>query len=231
MKPLILWRYEAGRAGWAPLLTPPIVAALVAGIAVADTGADDLSTARTFFSVLEMAVPLAAGIGAASLVGRDPATELQLSVPMSYASTLLRRLTITMAWAALVALVVVGCLMATGWWARWPANHGALAGQLTWLAPTLGLGGLGFLAGVVFRSPASAGGVVATFWIVEQIFADTAQEHRWSRLLYPFATTRGTVSGDWAENRLVLVVVGLLLTASGWLLLHRTERLVRGEDG
>jgi hypothetical protein len=223
---MILWRYEIRRTGWPSLSGPPVAAALVVVLAVLNTRASGAATARTLLSALEMAVPLAAGTGTAALVGRDPVVELQLSLPTPYRVTLARRLIITLAWSAVVALVVAGALLATGWWSRWPANHGALAGQLTWLAPTCYLGAVGFLGGAVFHSPAAAGGLVATLWTFEQIFAEATQEHRWSRLLYPFATTRGAVAADWAENRITLMIIGLVCIALGWLVLGRTERLV-----
>ena len=44
--------------------------------------------------------------------------------------------------------------------------------------PTLWLAAVGFLAGAVFRGPAAAGGLVAMLWIVQQFFADVAQEQQ-----------------------------------------------------
>jgi hypothetical protein len=232
VRPIDLWRYEVRRAGWAALLTPPVATAALVLVALLDSGAaTDRATARNLVAALEMAMPLAAGIGAASLVGRDPAVELQLTVPTAYRSTLLRRLAVTLGWAGLLSVLVVAGLAATGWWARWPESHGPYLGQLVWLAPTLGLGGLGFLAGAVFRGPAAAGSLVAACWIVEQVFAGAVQEHAWSRLFYLFATTRGAVPEDWTANRLTLVAAALALGALGWLLLGRGERLLRGEAG
>lgn len=232
MRPLPLWRHEARRAGWAALLTPPLAVAAPVLVAVIDAAGttSDRDIAQTLFAALEMAAPLAAGIGAASLVGRDPVAELLLSLPTGYRSTLLRRLSITVGWTALVAVLLAGSLLATGWWARWPANHGALLGQLTWLAPALGLAALGFLAGVVFRGPAAAGGLVAACWIFQQLFADAVQEHHWSRLLYLFATTRGAVPADWTANRLTLIGAAGVLGVLAWLLLGRTERLLGEAD-
>lgn len=187
-------------------------------------------TARNLLGVLEMAVPLAAGVGGASLVGRDPATEVQLAVPTPYRSTLLRRLVVTLGWAALVAALLAVGLIATGWWERWPASHGAFTGQLTWLAPTLGLGAVGFAAGAVFRGPAAAGAVVTSLWMFQQIFADLVQQHYPGRLLYLFATTRGAVPGDWAANRLTLIGVAVALVALALVVLNRAERLIHEGD-
>jgi hypothetical protein len=223
VRPIDLWRYEVRRAGWTALLTPPVATAALVLLALLDGGA---ATDRNLFAALEMALPLAAGVGAASLVGRDPAVELQLTVPTAYRSTLLRRLAVTLGWASLLAVLVVGVLVATGWW---PQSHGVPSGQLVWLAPTVWLGGLGFLAGAAFRSPAAAGGLVTTWWIVQQIFPGLLQGRDWSRLFYLFATDRDTVPEDWTANRLTLVATALVLGGLGWVLLGRPERLLRGE--
>jgi hypothetical protein len=223
VRPIDLWRYEVRRAGLTALLTPPVATAALVLIALLDGGA---ATDRNLFAALEMALPLAAGVGAASLVGRDPAVELQLTVPTAYRATLLRRLAVTLGWASLLAVLVVAVLVATGWW---PQNRGVPSGQLVWLAPTLWLGGLGFLAGAAFRSPAAAGGLVTTWWIVQQLFPDLLQGRDWSRLFYLFASNRGTVPEDWTANRITLVTTALVLGGLGWALLGRPERLLRGE--
>jgi len=230
VRPLTLWQYEARRAGWAALLGPPIAVAAGVAAALANPQPGDTSTARILLGALEMAIPLTAGVTSASLVGRDPAVELQLTAPMPYRATLLRRLAVTLLWTATVAAVMAVVLIATGWWERWPANHGAFAGQLTWLAPTLGLSGVGFIAGAVFRSPATAGALVTTLWAFQQFFAGLAQQHRPGRLLYLFATTRGAVPGDWAANRLTLLGAGAALIAVALVVLGRSERLLREDD-
>ncbi|WP_432976899.1 hypothetical protein [Dactylosporangium sp. CA-233914] len=230
MRPLTLWRYEARRAGWAALLGPPIAVALGVAAALANPLPGDTNTARILLGGLEMAVPLAAGVACASLVGRDPATEIQLTAPTPYRVTLLRRMAVTLGWTAAVAVLTAAVLIATGWWSRWPANHGVLAGQLTWAAPAVGLSGLGFAAGAVFRSPAAAGALVTTLWAIQQFFAGLAQEHLPGRLLYLFATTRGTVPGDWTANRLALLAAGIAFTGLALVVLRRPERLINEED-
>jgi hypothetical protein len=223
VRPIDLWRYEVRRTGWTALLTPPVATAALVLLALLDGGeAKD----RNLLAALEMALPLAAGVGAASLVGRDPAVELQLTMPTGYRSTLLRRLAVTLGWAALLAVLVVGVLVTTGWW---PQNRGVLIGQLIWLAPTVWLSGLGFLAGAAFRSPAAAGGLVTTWWIVQQVLPGLLQGRDWSRPLYLFATTRGAVPEEWTTNRVTLVATAFALGAAGWLMLGRVERLLRGE--
>ncbi|SHN75626.1 hypothetical protein [Cryptosporangium aurantiacum] len=230
MRPLTLWRYETRRAGVTALLGPPIAVALSLAAALANPLSGEASTARVLLGALEMAIPLAAGVTCASLVGRDPAVELQLTTPTPYRFTVLRRMAVTLGWAAAVATTMASVLIATGWWGRWPANHGAFVGQLTWLAPTLGLSGAALAAGAVFRSPAAAGALVTTVWALQQFFGEAAQEHLPGRLLYLFATTRGARPDDWIANRLVLIGVGATLTALALLVLTRSERLIGEED-
>jgi hypothetical protein len=232
MRPLSLWRYEVRRAGWAALLTPPIAAAVVLGAAVDGAARLDQpsqDTAHLLQALLEMALPLAAGVGAASLVGRDPAVELQLTLPTAYRSTILRRLAITAGWVAAIALAVAAVAVSTGWWYRWPGAHPAFAGQLTWLAPTLCLAGLGVLVSALSSSPAAATSAVAALWFFDLAAGGLLQDHRWSRLLYLFATTFGTVEADWTANRLVLLAAGGAMTLAGWLLLRRPSRLLTKE--
>jgi hypothetical protein len=230
VRPLTLWRYEARRAGWAALLGPPLVVAICVAALLADPPSSDTTTARILLGILEMGVPLAVGVGCASIVGRDPAAEIQLTMPTPYRFTLLRRLALTLAWGSAVAAVCSAVLVATGWWERWPANHGTVAGQLTWLAPALALGALGFVAGAAFRGPAAAGAVVTSLWALQQVFADLAQDHHAARLLYLFATTRGAVPDDWTANRLALLGVAVALVALALVLLGRSERLIGEGD-
>lgn len=230
MRPMTLWRYEARRAGWTALLGPPVAVALGVAAALANPRPGDTTTARILLGALEMAVPLATGVACASLVGRDPAVELQLAVPTPYRVTLLRRMTVTLGWAAVVAGLTAAVLIATGWWARWPANHGPFAGQLTWAAPTVGLGAAGFAAGAVFRSPAAGGALVTTLWTIQEFFADLVQQHLPGRLLYLFATTRGAVPGDWTENRLALLGAAAAFVVLAYVVLARSERLIGEED-
>jgi hypothetical protein len=201
VRPLSLWRYEARRAGWTALLGPPVVVALCVGGLLADRPSSDTTTARVLLGILEMGVPLAVGVGCASLVGRDPAAELQLTVPTPYRITLLRRLVLTLGCGAVLAAVSAAVL-----------------------------GALGFAAGAVFRGPAAAGAVVTTLWTLQQVFAEGAQEHLPARLLYLFATTRGAVPGDWTANRLALLGLAAVLVALGLVLLGRSERLIHEGD-
>ncbi len=232
MRPLSLWHHELRRAGWVALL-PPVLAEVILVVAAVDgtvrLGYPDRGTALVLQSSLELALPLAAGVAAGSLVGRDPAVELQLTMPTSYRGTILRRLIVSAGWAAAIAVAAAAVMVASGWWDRWPGAHEPLAGQLTWLAPTLCLSGLGLVTGAVSGSPATATSVVTVLWFVHLAAGSLIGQHRWSRLLYLFATTRPITDDDWLANRLTLVAAGVAMITLAWLLLRRPSRLLTKE--
>lgn len=232
MRPLSLWRHEVRRAGPAALLAPPAVALFVVAIAVDSAlrlHEPAPTTGLILQNLLELGLPLAAGIGAASLIGRDPAVELQLTLPTAYRATILRRLVAGTGWVAVVALTVALGAVATGWWDRWPGAHPPLAGQLTWLAPTAFLAGLGLLIAVLAGGSALAAAVVAMLWTFHLAAAGPLQDHQWSRPLFLFATTRGGPELDWTANRLTLLAAGTAMTGAAWLLLRRPVRLLTKE--
>jgi hypothetical protein len=230
MTPLALWRHEVRRTGWAALLTPPVCTALIGllGVLQALGSGNSVTTARTLQGMLTQGVPLAVGVVAASLVGRDPAVELQLSVVRDYRTTVLRRLAVSFAWAAVIAVVVTVALVGAGWWYRLPFTPGPLTGQLTWLAPSAALGGLGFLLAALSRDAAVAGGLVAGVWIVQLVVSSSMAGVPGLRLLDLSATGD---DGAWLANRLVLLGVGVALLVVAWRVLARVERLVRGDEG
>jgi hypothetical protein len=231
MRPPALWRHEARRAGWTALLAPPSVLVLGAVAAAIQFGAaeNDTNVARTLLATLEMLLPLAAGVGAAALIGHDPVAELAASCRTGYPATLVRRLTVGLTWITALAVLASAALVATGWWERWPAAHAPLPGQLTWLSPMLFLAALGFLAGTLLRSPGAAAGIVAVVWLVQQVLNNVILSSPATRMLNLFATTRGGAPADWTANRLVLLgaAAGLFLLA--WLVLTTSETIISGE--
>lgn len=182
---------------------------------------------RILVGLLEAGLPLAAGVSAASLIGRDTALELQLSLPVAYRTTLLRRMVIAVGWPAGLAFGLAVILAVAG---RWPSTHAPLAGQLIWLAPLLWLAALGLTLAVMARSGAIAGTVISALWLCEELFAGVFAQHDLLRSLYLFATSRLSATDGWVANRITLVLsaTGMLLLA--WLVLARPERLLTAED-
>jgi hypothetical protein len=232
MKPLALWRHELRRTGLAAVLAPPLAGGLVLLVAVAGAASAQVSTqdnARTMQAMLEMVLPLTAGMGAAALVGTDPVVELHLSVPTRYRGTVLRRLAVTAGWVGAVAVVLASGMVASGWWHRWPGAHPPLVGQLGWLAPTVCLAGLGLLFGALSSSPALATSVVVIGWLFDWAATVLWQRASWGWRLELFATTQATPDRYWMANRVTLLAAGGVMTFGAWLLLGRPERLLTKE--
>jgi hypothetical protein len=224
------WWHETRRVGRAMLLASCLAAGvLAAGAALSAPTGPASAVAPAMLYAVEMAMPLVAGVTAACVVGRDPAVELHLTLPAGYRGTLMRRWTVAMTASALPAAAICAALMASGWWARWPRTHGVLLGQLTWGSPLACLSGLGLLAAAVLRSPGAAATVVLTPWLLEQLLPDQVGAHRWSRMLYLFATTGGN-GAEWMTNRLILLATAVVLAAAAWLLLGRGARLLGGDS-
>ncbi|WP_152990441.1 hypothetical protein [Sphaerimonospora mesophila] len=231
MKPLDLWAHELRRTGPAALAGPPALVLLMALLSMfgAWLGSRESTTAFMLAGALEMAMPLITGMAAASSLGRDHAVELQLTLPVSYRSTVLRRLAVMAGWTGLCAAAGSAVLTLGGWWALVPGAPNGLAVQLVWLAPALWLAALGLLASAAFGSAVAATTTVAFVWITEQVATETLQSVPASRLFYLFATMRGTVPGDWTANRVVLLCTAVPLIAAAWPLLGRPERILGGE--
>lgn len=225
----MLWRHEARRTGWPALAPPVVVAAAVVALAVvmvARSASYD-TVVRWLVAGLEVAVPLACGIGAADLIGRDPAVELQLSVPVSYRATVLRRLAVTVAWPMMLAAAGTVVLVGVGWW---PTDRSGAASLFVWLAPLLWLAGLGSFAAVLFRSGTAASGLVAGVWFVEQMFAGEFADSAVLRAVYLFPTTWLPGLSGWWINRVVLLGTAAMLFGAVWLLLSRPHRLLNGAE-
>ncbi len=206
----LCWR-EARQVGPATLLAPALLTAVVAGGAALNGGA----LAKPLLFAVEMGVPLAAGISTAALLARHPAVELHLTLPTRYRTVLLCRG---------AAISVAAGLAAAGSWPLLPRTHGALLGQLTWLAPLCLLVSLGLFAAAVLRFPAGATAVVVAPWLLELVLPG-----RIPSVVNLFATSMG--GDDWMANRLTLIAASLPLALTGWLVLARTERLLdRGAE-
>jgi hypothetical protein len=224
-----LLAYEARRVGMS-VLGIPVAATVLTGLAIA-AGAG--LTGRLVPAAVESLPALAAGVAVAAVIGRDPARELQLSLPAGYGRTLANRL------APVLAGVVVGAVLATiaavasGYWAAAPDP---LTAQLVWLAPTSFLAGLAALVTMATAATGLGTAVVGVLWVIEAAKSSLFLGHPWQSL-YLFAN--GVVQGApfhdatgptaaWWRDRLALCVAALLCTGLALVLARRPERLLRG---
>jgi hypothetical protein len=209
------------------VLAAPLAASLgLAGAAalMAVLGVQHSQRQRWLGVGVEVVVPLVAALPVAWMIAREPALELQLSLPRPYPGTVGRRLAIALAWSGLLCLAIAGLLWAPGWW-RLP--NGFWSAQLTWLSPLAFLLAAATLVVLLVRSPSAAGGLIAVLWLVEIVLSGGLLSSRLLRNLELFATTfAGPAAPFWLSNRLLLCAMALLMLALAARLLDRPELLL-----
>jgi hypothetical protein len=84
----------------------------------------------------------------ARLIGTVPALELQLSYPVAYRRTLLRRAALVTGWSGAFAAITAAAVQPPGLWAP-----GLGRAQLAWLVPTAALAAIAVAAGPGPRGP------------------------------------------------------------------------------
>jgi hypothetical protein len=176
---------------------------------------------------------LAAGVAVATTIGRDPARELQLSMPAGYGGTLVRRLVPILAATAVGAAVLAIGAVTAGFWHHAPA---VLTAQLVWLAPTALLTAVGALATLASASTAMGTTVVGVLWLVEAAQSSLFIGRPWQPLYLfadgvvpaaPFHDAAG-ITAAWWQDRAALCLVALACAAVSVALARRPERLLRG---
>ena len=218
-------RFEAVLVGWAPYLVPVIVltAAALIGLLVNDTP-------RIFIAALETAVPLAAGIFAASVVASEPSLELQLSSPNGFRPAGLRRLGLIVGWSSLCCLVGWTVASATGAISGWQPDRGPIAAQLIWLPALVSFTAVGCLLALASRSRSVANSAIAALWVGCNFFQVVFRTWPWLGYVFPFMTTYEPRAEDWLPTRLVLLAIGLTALAVVWIWLGADEWLLSSED-
>jgi hypothetical protein len=184
--------------------------------------------ANVVMAGIEGAVPLVAGIGAATIASNEPAIELQLAVLSPYRATLLRRLALFLSWSGLIEAAIVTVL--AGAW-PWTLAKGGLPGYvLTWLAPLLWFGAWGAILTLLLRSRAASVAILGVAWVVELFFHDALAAHGWTRALYVFATMFNAADPFWGLNRFELLATAVILFALVWFYLRNGEWCLGGEE-
>lgn len=223
--------HEVRRLG-ASVLGIPVATTLLAGVAIAVASGGGL-TGRLVPAAIESLPALAAGVAAATVIGRDPARELQLSLPAGYGRTLARRLAPVLAGTAVGAVLLTVAATASG---RWPVAPDPLTVQLVWLAPTVFLAALAAVVTLATASGVVGTAVVGVLWVVEAAKAALFLAHPWQSLYLfadgvvpaaPFHDTTGP-TGAWWHDRLALCLAALACAGVALLLARRPERLLRG---
>ncbi|GCF06982.1 hypothetical protein [Dictyobacter arantiisoli] len=228
-------RYEIRLMGKKVFFAPALV--LIAGgcFAILLLSIKD-PAARFLSAVLEMLLPLATGASVAFLTASDPALELQLTMPHTYAVTVPIRLLLLLLWNSCLAFIASSIIfMVSLVFLPQPHPPTALgvffASQLVWFPSLLACTAFGFGAALLFQSRAASVGLLAGCWVVEIVFKDVIIQQFWFFPLVLFSTTLfpdGLSFSLWQLNRLLVLGVGVVLLLVSWPCLLFPERLLKG---
>ncbi|QIN84526.1 hypothetical protein GBA63_19160 [Rubrobacter tropicus] len=226
-----LARYELRLLGRFGLATPVLALLLFGGMALlmAFLGANDGQVARVLVAALELGLPLAAGVIAATIVNDDPAIGLQLSLKTRYPRTLVRRLVVLTLWTALIAFLWTSSLHLSGLWEFWVPEP-FLVGQLVWLSPLLWFVAAGALLALLLGGRATSGAIIGGLWAFENLMRGLFLTKEWLRPEFLFATTYAAGADFWLTNRLALISTALVMGAVVWVLSSRIESLAKGGE-
>ncbi len=226
--------YEARLLGWRMVAPPAAIAVGVAllAIAIRTLTQHSASLSGLFTACLEMLLPLAAGVGAASLPTMDASLELQLALPAGFAGVIMRRYALLVAWTGFVAWAVATGIYGPRLWHiptqvhAWAAMQLYLAEQLVWLGPLLWLAAVGLLLTLLTKSAVASSAILGGVWILET-FGVNWFVNAWLHPFFLFPTTFTPIADFWLANRLELIAVGLALLPICWLSLRNLESLLR----
>lgn len=224
-------RYELRLLGKVGLATPALVLLLFGGMAglMAYLGVNEAQVARVLIAALELGLPLAAGVVAATIASDDPAIDLQLSLKTRYRRTLVRRLVVLALWTALIAFLWTSALHLSGLWELW-VPEALLVSQLVWLSPLLWFVAAGAALALLLGSRSTSGAFLGGLWAFENLMRGLFLTKEWLRPEFLFATTYAAGAPFWLTNRLALISTALLMGAVVWVLSSRTESLAKGGE-
>jgi hypothetical protein len=210
----------------APLLVVGCVALFVGFMVVA--GEAPSAYGKVLTRTTELFFPLIMGMVTAHVVGGDAGIEWQLTLPMPYRVTVVRRVGLLLVWAAAVALCDATTIKLAG---QWVVPEQFAVAQLTWLSPLLAFSALGALLVLLLRNRSASAACVGGVWIIAIVLHETLLTQAWGRLWFPFATTYAAGADFWLANRLTLLGIACLLAGAAAALLGRSEELLIGGEG
>lgn len=223
--------YELRRIGYIGMVAPVLVVSLFVGVAAAASlsGTEQNQIARLLTASMELGLSLIAGLIAAHIVASEPAPDLHLTLRTHYRTTLLRRLTLFVAWTAALAFSWSVVLSTLGLWAV-PGPF--LAGQLAWIAPLMWFVSAGMLFALLLHSRAAASVMLGLLWVFENTPVGIAGflNSDWLRPFFLFATTHAPGADFWLSNRLTVIILSIVLLLVSLVLLGRESSSVGGEE-
>jgi len=182
--------------------------------------------------LLELGLPLVAGFVAAHVAVANPAKELHLALPTSYAAVTRRRLLLYAVWAIFVSGVSAGAIDTAGYWI---APQPAFQTPLIWLAPLVWFLAAGALLALALGSWVASTAVLGMLWIGLIFLRSYFLQNDLLQKGYPFLTAETLPGGAaqnasyWLANRLTLLALGFVFFAVAALLLRRNEALLAAE--
>ncbi len=224
---LDIWRHELRRTGWQALVGPPLGLLAVALLAFLTEHFGNAKQVDRVLSASLDLLPLVAGLATAGVIVGDDVLELQLSLPVPFRATILRRVALELAWMAGLALTVTIALAASGRLV-WPL--GLPADQLIWLAPLLWLAGLAAAVTLGLRAAAASSALIGALWVAEQSFSDFFAGTPWLQAIWLFLRPTANAPTSWLWNRAILVGLTLVLGGLAIRWLGQGERLLGGES-
>lgn len=189
-------------------------------------------TARGLLLLLEFGLPPVAGIAAANLVGGNPAVELHLALPRSYAATTWLRLALLTLWCVVIAALATVAIAAAGYWI---APQAAPRQPLIWGAPMLWCVAGGAALTLLLRSRVASSAVLGMLWVGELFLRGFILQNTALQKAYLFLTletlpdNHTPASAYWLTNRLTLLVMAAVFLVAIIVLLHRNESLLSHE--
>ncbi len=228
------FQYELQILGKKVVLAP-IVLVLCLSLFAVILHVVDTEIDRFFTAVLEIIIPLMTGMLIATITTQDPVVELHLTMPLSYAATVLYRLLITLLWSGLITLMFSCTLFLVHFWfvprqiSAWSQPSQLLVGQLIWLPTLLWFSVVGFGAAQLTHSRSASASLLSAIWILSMfVFALPLNFPDWMKMsLYLFPSTLTPQIGYWLTNRVVVLIIALLLFPFSWLLLRGTEGVLK----
>lgn len=223
--------YELRIVGFGVIVLPIMVLACF-GIGLLFLHNDIKIVAIGVTAVVEMFLPLLAGLQAISVTSFDGLIELQLTMPTIYGKTILHRLMLVFGGVGCTAFITS---VVTASWQEaflapleaYPLALRLLLWQLTWIAPVLWFMAAGLALTLFMRSRASGSVLLSGIWIVDVFASGFLAGNAWLSPLFLFMTTLLFQTPLWFVNRLAMVGTALLMFLFGACQLRSAERMLR----
>lgn len=182
----------------------------------------DPQVAEAAGGYIAFALPLIAGILAASAVLDNPALELHFAAPRPAWRVLVERQGLILAFITLAALTFQLYLFA------WNVDLSRLGSpvnrQLAWLLPTLALMGLGCVGAFALKQSMGGALLVGLVWVLQLIGHDWFTRYDLLRSVFIFLSAYDAQNPHLVTNQIVVSSVTMMLFVLAWSLLCKQER-------